>query len=157
MPIKNVNETEVVRACAMCGGEETIAISTLQLGADRSGLDPDAIYLPPCFNCGATESLHRTWDECPEKYVRTAFYQQRMAVNALAQHLRNTGKSHPSVKHLHDAEAGSPPQCHNLAELKNTGKSVPVPERVAKFEHLHPAMRPPKPPKPGDQGKDKDK
>lgn len=151
MPLKHVNEDEITKVCAVCDQEEVLAVASLTLGQNFGNADPDIICLPPCSNCGAKETLRRTWDTCDGKWVGGAHYQQRLAVNALAQLLKSKGQSHQDVKDIHDAEAEEPPDKLDKKELKGQGKAVKKPEFTAPLEHLHPAFRPPKP-----KAKDKD-
>lgn len=70
----------------------------------------DTIDLPHCPDCGAKESIVRTWDTVPPGWENTFHGKHRRAVNALAQHLRGQGFSDPDAKPTHDNEPGPPPE-----------------------------------------------
>ena len=70
----------------------------------------DTIDLPHCPQCGARESLVRTWDTVPPGFEYSFHAKHRRAVNALAQHLRAQGFSDPDAKTKHDNEPGPPPE-----------------------------------------------
>lgn len=69
----------------------------------------DTMDLPHCPECGAKESLVRTWDVCPPGHENTLFAMHRKCTNALAEHLKAQGYSDPDAKPTHDAETGGPP------------------------------------------------
>lgn len=69
----------------------------------------DTIDLPQCPECGAKESLVRTWDTLPPGFENSFHGMHRRAVNALAQHLKGQGFSDPDAKTKHDNEPGPPP------------------------------------------------
>ncbi|MCA9629355.1 MAG: hypothetical protein KC766_16890 [Myxococcales bacterium] len=69
----------------------------------------DTIDLPPCPDCGAKESLVRTWDTMPPGFEDSFHAKHRRAVNALAQHLKGQGFSDADAKPTHDNEPGPPP------------------------------------------------
>lgn len=69
---------------------------------------PDIIELPHCPECDAKECLQRTWDTCPERYQDSFFGRHRRIVNALAQHLKDGGFSHPEAAGLHGKETRAP-------------------------------------------------
>lgn len=70
----------------------------------------DTIDLPACPDCGAMESLVRTWDTLPPGFENSFHNMHRRAVNALAQHLKGQGFSDPDAKPKHDSEPGPPPE-----------------------------------------------
>ena len=70
----------------------------------------NTIDLPHCPDCGAKESLVRTWDTTPPGLENSFHGMHRRAVNALAQHLRGQGFSDPDAKPTHDNEPGPPPE-----------------------------------------------
>ena len=71
----------------------------------------DTIDLPHCPECGAKECLVRTWDTAPAEIADTPHAKHRQSVNALSQHLKGNGYSHPDAKAKHDAETHGPPDC----------------------------------------------
>lgn len=68
----------------------------------------DTIDLPQCPDCGANESLVRTWDRTPPGFANSFHARHRRAVNALAQYLKAEGYSDANAKPIHDAEAATP-------------------------------------------------
>lgn len=145
MPIVSANNHEIVKVCPWCNQESTLQINTLTLGVSRGNRkDPDIIELPPCPGCGAWENLKRTWDTLDEtKYGTTAFYQQRRAVNTLAQRLKATGRCNPDCADEHAAETEEPPDCCPQHELAG-GLAPKKPDRKAAervLARLHPSER----------------
>jgi hypothetical protein len=142
MPILNIlaaqgtHHPDVAYACAACLKENTVNASALTLGVGQS---PHAIALPPC-SCGAQEFLQRTFDVHPVE--REAGH--RLAVNALAEHLKSNGRIHSA--HMDAvAAAPTPPQVGRLlgavpdsslparivAARRTKPKSVPAPDAIA--------------------------
>jgi hypothetical protein len=131
MPIVEISASnsvhpDVAFVCAACLKENTVNASALTLGQGRS---PHAIALPPC-SCGAQEFLQRTFDVHPVESQAG----HRMAVNALAEHLKGTGRIHESHGAA-VASAGTPPQVGRLLGAvpyagKRRGKSA-APDAVA--------------------------
>jgi hypothetical protein len=139
MPIVNILASnsahpDVVYVCAACLKESTVNASALTLGQGQS---PHAIALPPCA-CGAQEFLQRTFDVHPVESQAG----HRLAVNALAEHLKATGRIHSA--HLAAvAAAPTPPQVGRLLgavpdsslpariAAKRRAKSEPAPDAVA--------------------------
>lgn len=72
----------------------------------------DTIDLPHCPECGAKESLMRTWDTAPQEVSGSLFAMHRKTVNSLAAHLKGQGYSDPDAKPMHDAETSGPPDTH---------------------------------------------
>jgi hypothetical protein len=70
--------------------------------------DPNILMLRRCNDCGATECLVRTLDGAPRELEGTHFAEHRRAVNALAQHCKACGWSHPDVVDHHAAETVRP-------------------------------------------------
>jgi len=70
--------------------------------------DKNVIALRRCNDCGANECLIRTFDAAPAEYEGTHFAQHRKSVNALAQHFKAKGWSHPDVAEDHAAETSGP-------------------------------------------------
>ena len=56
----------------------------------------DVIPLRGC-GCGAYEMVNRTWDVAPVELAGTQFYEQRRAVNFLAEHFKAKGWLHPDL------------------------------------------------------------
>jgi len=69
----------------------------------------DTLDLPHCPECGAKESLIRTWDVCPPGHENTLHAMHRKCTNALAEYLKAQGYSDPDAKPTHDAEGSGPP------------------------------------------------
>lgn len=153
MPIKTLSETSVTQVCALCGAENTTAINALVLGQSRGEADPDLVTMPPCptAGCGTIEVFKRTWDRAPERYAATPFYQQRLAVNALAQLLLEANKTDPGCAALHAAEDVAPPQMLARDSLRGAGHAPSLPdmsvgrrmwlERTTDSGDVHPALR----------------
>jgi hypothetical protein len=70
--------------------------------------DKNVIALRRCNDCGANECLVRTFDAAPPEFAGTHFHEHRKAVNALAQHYKTSGWSHPHVVEHHAAETVRP-------------------------------------------------
>jgi hypothetical protein len=91
MPIIHVSKDTsgpvVTAICAACMVEQTIPALALQLGTRKSA---NVIELPPCA-CGAQEFLQRTFDVHPTESEAG----HRKTVNALASHLKSSGRIHP--------------------------------------------------------------
>lgn len=79
--------------CEECKRDNTTQVSTLRVGNVDS---PDVIPLPSC-TCGAQEWILRTWDS-------EADLPHRRAINALAEHLQDTGRCHASLSRAADRE-----------------------------------------------------
>lgn len=125
MPLVSLSETQLVQECGLCGTEHTHQLTDLQLGSVRGG--PDQIAFPACTTCNSKEWLKRTWDECDTRFENTPFYQQRLAVNALAQRLKVMGKVEPALADEFAIEDGGnhkPPQRLKQNELKGAGVQV---------------------------------
>jgi mannitol/fructose-specific phosphotransferase system IIA component len=111
MPIVTISSQDtsgpvVTSTCIECLAEQTTPTSALQLGIRRNA---HAIALPPCA-CGAQELLHRTFDvEATESRAG-----HRKAVNALAEHLKSTGRIHPDHVATIKAETVTPTQIGTL-------------------------------------------
>jgi len=65
-----------------------------------------------CNDCGANECLLRTFDATGPELDGTHFKEHRKVVNALAEHCKTRGWSHPDVAHLHAAEILWPADIH---------------------------------------------
>jgi hypothetical protein len=102
-------------ACAPLGfhlhGDGALGCGRLVLGVqiDATMHDPNVIALRRCNDCGANECLVRTFDTAPVEHHNTHFQRHRCAVNALAQHARAHGWSHPALVAHHAAETHEPP------------------------------------------------
>ena len=79
----------------------------VSVGADQLR-DPNVIALRRCNDCGANECLMRTFDVAPTSLSGTHFDRHRKAVNALAEHCKASGWSHPHVADEHAAETSRP-------------------------------------------------
>jgi hypothetical protein len=88
-----------------CVGRPLLGVS---VGADRL-CDPNVIALRRCNDCGANECLMRTFDVAPKSLAGTHFAEHRKVVNALAEHCKASGWSHPHVADDHAAETSNPP------------------------------------------------
>lgn len=126
MPLVRASKEEIVYQCGWCDEERTIPVSDLVLGAGGAGRNgaPDTIVLPDC-ECGAHSNLCRTWDEGP----KDSRGNRRRAINALAQHLRAIGQSHPEAKEKHDSEARDPPDMDELPDENQASIQIPSPGR----------------------------
>jgi hypothetical protein len=71
--------------------------------------DANVIVLRRCNDCGANECLARTLDKAGTPYEGTHFQAHRKAVNALAQHAKARGWSHPALAARHAGETTEPP------------------------------------------------
>jgi hypothetical protein len=71
--------------------------------------DKNLLALRRCSDCGSNECLVRTLDVAPPELDGTFFNEHRKSVNALAEHFKGQGWSHPDVAADHAAEAGPPP------------------------------------------------
>jgi 7-cyano-7-deazaguanine synthase in queuosine biosynthesis len=81
------------------------------LGVSAGGLrNKDLLVFRRC-GCGANELALRTWDSAPSGLLGVALFEQRSAVNALAQHFKTQGWIHTDVRSEVDAETGVPPNC----------------------------------------------
>lgn len=69
----------------------------------------DTIDLPHCSECGAKESLVRTWDTAPPEFENSFHCMHRRAVNALAEYLKAEGYSDSDAKLMHARESAPPP------------------------------------------------
>jgi hypothetical protein len=74
--------------------------------------DPNVLALRQCNDCGANECLVRTFDAAPPALAGTHFHEHRRAVNALAEHCKARGWSHPEVAAHHAAETARPVDIH---------------------------------------------
>lgn len=129
MPITSIHieRDELKVYCANCRTEEIVKISALQLGRGQEigGFHPDAIVLFECKTCPSHEQIFRTWDVTPEGFQGTPHHLHRQAVNALAGHLKTSGRSHPECRSHHEKEAAEP---RDAAKLK-----ADVVHRVPRF------------------------
>jgi len=80
-------------------------------GAHRAP-DPHVIALRRCNDCGANECLIRTLDCAAPELAGTHFAEHRKVVNALAEHCKASGWSHPELAELHAAETVRPVDLH---------------------------------------------
>jgi hypothetical protein len=128
MPILTVDLERGVltQVCANCGGTHQHVISTLQLGSSAG--DPDVIRFPDC-DCGAVESMTRTWDTLPRDHPAEGshFDQHRRFVNTLAQHMKSKGLSHPACKVLHATEKDGPKDMHHDSKQMRLERPEHVP------------------------------
>ncbi len=122
MPILSLDKTSLERKCAACGRTENVRVDALVLGAAVGPKPlPDLIVLPAC-SCGAIEQLRRTWDETPAGFAKSEHEEHRRAVNALAEELRSTGKSHQLTRALHNAETKKPPSIVDISKRYTVGR-----------------------------------
>lgn len=91
-----------------CLGRPVLGIS---LGSEQMH-DPSVLALRRCNDCGANECLVRTFDAAPPELDGTHFKEHRRAVNALAEHCKASGWSHPDVAVHHAAETARPADLH---------------------------------------------
>jgi hypothetical protein len=95
------------------GGRIDLCLSRPVLGISH-GDAPDAmknkdvLVLRRCNDCGSHENLIRTFDAAPPEHDGTFFAEHRKAVNALAEHCKARGWSHPGVAADHAAETTRP-------------------------------------------------
>jgi hypothetical protein len=75
--------------------------------------DPSVLALRRCNDCGANECLVRTFDAAPPGLEGTHFHEHRKVVNALAEHCKSRGWSHPDVAAHHAAETVRPVDIHS--------------------------------------------
>lgn len=87
-----------------CVGRPVLGVS---VGADKLR-DPNVMALRRCNDCGANECLMRTFDVAAPSLTGTHFAEHRKAVNALAEHCKASGWSHPHVADDHAAETQKP-------------------------------------------------
>jgi hypothetical protein len=109
MPILSIKKTvsgvEVETSCGVCAEEQSTDLGALTLGNE---IAPGVIALPPC-GCGSMEFLQHTFDVHPEQ----ARAEHRKKVNALAEHLKSSGRVHP--RHADAIKAApTPPQVGDL-------------------------------------------
>jgi hypothetical protein len=74
--------------------------------------DPSVLALRRCNDCGANECLVRTFDAAAPELDGTHFKEHRKAVNALAEHCKAQGWSHPDLAAYHAAETARPVDLH---------------------------------------------
>jgi hypothetical protein len=91
-----------------CHGRPVIGLS---LGAGELQ-DHNVMALRRCNDCGANECLLRTFEATGAELDGTHFKEHRKVVNALAEHCKARGWSHPDVAHLHAAETARPADVH---------------------------------------------
>jgi hypothetical protein len=95
------------------GGRIDPCLSRPVLGISH-GTEPDVmknkdvLVLRRCNDCGSHENLIRTFDAAPPEHDGTFFAEHRKAVNALAEHCKSRGWSHPDVAADHAAETTRP-------------------------------------------------
>jgi len=70
--------------------------------------DTNVLALRRCNDCGANECLIRTFDATPPEHVGTFFHEHRKTVNALAEHCKSRGWSHPDLVADHAGETERP-------------------------------------------------
>lgn len=87
-----------------CSGRPVLGVD---LGGDHH--DANVIALRRCHDCGSHECLVRTFDRAAPDHPADHFHQHRFAVNALAQHCKRQGWSHPACAGHHAVEAHEPP------------------------------------------------
>ena len=81
--------------------------------------DKNVMALRRCNNCGANECLVRTFDSAPSELDGTFFNEHRRSVNALAEHFKGHGWSHPDVAHEHAAEQHRPADINTAFPTKS--------------------------------------
>lgn len=118
---------KIDQICANCGSRNAINMADLQLGVPDG---PDVIALPACA-CGTQEFLFRTWENVDGEH--------RAAVNAVAEHLRAAGKSHPQHAAKHRTESAPPAIAARTGRLDRlSGRSLADEEldrRLRELEH----------------------
>jgi hypothetical protein len=92
-------------------------------------VDKNVISLRQCSDCGATESLYRTFDISPPELAGTFFHEHRKAVNALAEHMKSRGWSHPHAAAHHAAETEKP---HDMEHEFPAKPCTPPPCEIAR-------------------------
>lgn len=70
--------------------------------------DKNVIALRRCNDCGSNECLVRTYDAAPPELDGSFFKEHRKSVNALAEHFKGRGWSHPDVAADHAVERTLP-------------------------------------------------
>jgi hypothetical protein len=70
--------------------------------------DKNVLALRRCNDCGSNECLIRTFDVAPPGHLGTFFHEHRKTVNALAEHCKASGWSHPDVAADHAKETAPP-------------------------------------------------
>jgi len=84
----------------------------LGFAAGSQTRDPNTIALRRCHDCGSHEYVLRTFDAAPPELAGTHFYEHRRAVNALAEHCKARGWSHPEFATEHAIETACPVDIH---------------------------------------------
>ena len=108
-----------------CNARPVLGIS---LGTGVGAMkDKNVLALRRCNGCGSNECLIRTLDTAPAELDGTFFNEHRKSVNALAEHFKRHGWSHPDVAADHAAETAHPP---NIDTAFPAQPSTPPP-RVA--------------------------
>jgi len=74
--------------------------------------DRNVLALRRCNDCGANECLIRTLDCAAPELAGSHFQEHRKVVNALAEHCKASGWSHPELAELHAAETVRPVDLH---------------------------------------------
>ena len=94
-------------------GRDDLCSSRPVLGLSMGDIvDDNVVVLRRCNDCGANECLVRTFDEAGAHLDGTHLKEHRKAVNAVAEHCRARGWSHPAVAARHAAETMRPPDIH---------------------------------------------
>jgi hypothetical protein len=111
-----------------CVGRPVLGIC---IGSDaHQQRDKNIIALRRCNDCGSNEGLVRTFDAAPDEHTGTFFDAHRRAVNALAEHWKARGWSHPEVAALHAEETVRPIDINEEFPAKDCVlPPAPVPQR----------------------------
>lgn len=117
------------KICDCCGTIDTVALSGLVIGVGIPGrVNQNAIPMPVCSQCGAFETMFRTWDRIPIEYQDSPASEQKAAKNALAKHLISLGQQLDLAKPIHAAETEDPPVMMPLGDAVDL--RVPHNDRV---------------------------
>jgi hypothetical protein len=136
----DVESDAVEWVCDNCNRDNACAASSLTLGGPGN---TDVVYFPVC-SCGTQQFAIRTWDEEPR-----AGNPVRLAVNLLATHLRDSGRSHPDWSRHHGGEGGRRPlHTANEAVEDITGRKAARRAREEHEAHLKRLAEAPPPPAP---------
>jgi len=83
----------------------------ISFGAEQPQ-DKNILALRRCNDCGANECLVRTFDAAAPELDGTHLKEHRKAVNAIAEHCKSHGWSHPDLVEQHAAETRRPADIH---------------------------------------------
>jgi hypothetical protein len=104
--------------------------------------DKNVIALRRCNDCGANECLVRTYDVAPTEVDGTFLKEHRRTVNALAEHCKTCGWSHPELVAHHGAERTRPrdiddefPQAPSVPGRRVHSGAQPTQRTAAEVHH----------------------